>query len=66
MIAVTHGYSRDHRDDLKQWMLAMITSGDGVPLFVRPRDGNASDKHTLLVAVIPLMLIAIGSRCFLS
>ena len=29
-IAVTHGYSRDHRDDLKQWMLALVTSEDGL------------------------------------
>jgi len=29
-IAVTYGYSRDHRDDLKQWMLALVTSEDGL------------------------------------
>jgi transposase len=28
-IAVTYGYSRDHREDLKQWMLALVTSGGG-------------------------------------
>jgi transposase len=38
-IAVTYGYSRDHRADLKQWMLALITSG------------NASDKGSLLQVV---------------
>src|SRR5262249_12076974 len=46
-IAVTYGYSRDHREDLKQWMLALITSEDGVPQFVKPLDGNASDKAAL-------------------
>jgi transposase len=51
VIAVTYGYSRDHREDLKQWMLAIITSGDGVPLFLRPLDGNASDKQSLVEAV---------------
>jgi transposase len=51
VIAVTYGYSRDHRDDLKQWMLALVTSGEGVPQFLQPLDGNASDKRALLAAV---------------
>src|SRR3974377_756260 len=43
-IAVTYGYSRAHRADLKQWMLALATSRQGdVPLFCRALDGNASD-----------------------
>src|SRR5260221_13667015 len=46
-IAVTYGYSRDHREDLKQWMLALVTSGEGIPQFLQPLDGNASDKTTL-------------------
>ena len=51
VIAITYGYSRDHREDLKQWMLSIITSGEGVPLFLRPVDGNASDKKSLAEAV---------------
>jgi transposase len=51
VIEVTYGYSRDHRADLKQWMLALVTSGEGVPQFLQPLDGNASDKRTLLEAV---------------
>jgi transposase len=51
-IAVTYGYSRDHRADLKQWMLALATTRQGdVPLFCQALDGNASDKVSLLVAV---------------
>src|SRR5215210_3989577 len=51
-LAVTYGYSRDHRADLKQWMLALATTHEGdVPLFMRPLDGNSSDAHTLLAAV---------------
>jgi transposase len=51
-IAVTYGYSRDHRADLKQWMLALATTRQGdVPLFCRALDGNASDKVSLLAAV---------------
>src|SRR5258707_1196796 len=51
VIEVTYGYSRDHREDLKQWMLALVTSGEGVPQFLQPLDGNASDKRVLLDAV---------------
>src|SRR5262249_39003436 len=51
-IAVTYGYSRDHRADLKQWMLALATTRQGdVPLCCQVLDGNASDKVSLLVAV---------------
>ncbi|MBF6589981.1 MAG: IS1634 family transposase [Ktedonobacterales bacterium] len=54
MIAVTYGYSRDHREDLKQWMVALVTSGEGIPQFLQPLDGNASDKRALLEAVTAL------------
>jgi transposase len=53
-IAVTYGYSRDHREDLKQWMLGLVTSEDGVPQFLQPLDGNASDKTTLPQVVLEL------------
>src|SRR5260221_6364763 len=53
-IAVTYGYSRDHREDLKQWMLGLVTSEDGVPQFLQPLDGNASDKATLPQVVLEL------------
>jgi transposase len=44
-IAITHGYSRDHRPDLKQCILDLIVSGDGeIPLFLRVGSGNESDK----------------------
>ncbi len=52
VIAVTYGYSRDHRADLKQWMLALATTQEGdVPLFLRALDGNSADKRTLIEAV---------------
>jgi transposase len=52
VITVTYGYSRDHREDLKQWMLALATSQESdVPLFLQPLDGNSSDKRGLLTAV---------------
>ena len=44
-IEITHGYSRDYRPDLKQFTLALITSGDGdVPLYLRVGNGNDTDQ----------------------
>src|SRR5713101_6565807 len=55
LIAITYGYSRDHREDLKQWMLALATTHEGdVPLFLQPLDGNSSDKVSLLAAVMAI------------
>ncbi len=55
VIAITYGYSRDHRDDLKQWMLARASTHDGdMPLFLQPLDGNSSDKVSLLQAVMAI------------
>ena len=44
-IQITHGYSRDHRRDLKQFTLQLISCGDGdVPLFFKVGNGNDADK----------------------
>lgn len=44
-IQITYGYSRDHRPDLKQFILDLICTGDGdVPLFLRVASGNESDN----------------------
>lgn len=52
VIEVTYGYSRDRRDDLKQWILSLATTHHGdVPVYMRPIDGNASDNVTLVEAV---------------
>jgi transposase len=52
VVAVTYGYSRDHREDLKQWMLALATTRQGdIPLYLQALDGNASDKVSLVEAV---------------
>jgi transposase len=43
-IHITHGYSRDHRPDLKQFLAQMMVSSDGgVPTFFRVSDGNESE-----------------------
>jgi transposase len=55
VIAITYGYSRDRREDLKQWMLALATTVEGdLPLFLRPLDGNRSDKATLVETILAL------------
>ena len=44
-IAITHGYSKDHRPDLKQFVIEMICCNDGeVPLAFEVSSGNQSDK----------------------
>jgi transposase len=44
-IRLTHGYSRDHRPDLKQFVVDLMSTGDGgIPLFLRVADGNESDQ----------------------
>ncbi len=44
-IKIVKGYSRDHRPDLKQFILDLIVSSDGdIPLFLRVADGNENDK----------------------
>jgi transposase len=44
-LAITHGYSKDHRPDVKQAVLAWLVSPDGgVPRCSQSWDGNASDN----------------------
>lgn len=45
-IHITHGYSKDHRPDLKQAVLELMVSQDGgVPIASKCWDGNASDSQ---------------------
>lgn len=45
-IKVTHGYSKDHRPDLKQVVQELLVSQDSaVPLFTKTWDGNTSDNE---------------------
>jgi transposase len=44
-INITHGYSRDHRPDLKQYTLSLLTTeAEGIPLFMQVGSGNESDQ----------------------
>ena len=45
-IRITHGYSKDHRPDLKQAVLELLVSQDGgVPFVSKSWDGNTADTQ---------------------
>ncbi|MFT4101015.1 MAG: IS1634 family transposase [Burkholderiaceae bacterium] len=45
--AITYGYSKDHRPDLKQLLFILTIDGeDGVPVHFRCADGNVADVST--------------------
>ncbi len=41
---ITHGHSKDHRPDLKQFLISMLCVDRNIPIVGAPKDGNASDK----------------------
>lgn len=44
-IDITHGYSKDHRPDLKQIVLSLVVNGPAeIPVWMEPLSGNSSDK----------------------
>lgn len=46
-IEITYGYSRDHRPDLKQFIIDLISSSDGdIPIFLKSASGNQSDSSS--------------------
>jgi hypothetical protein len=42
-----HGYSRDHRSDCVQVIIALVVTPDGLPLAYEVLPGNTADKTTL-------------------
>lgn len=49
-IRITHGYSRDHRPDLQQWVMNLVCADTGgIPLLFAPGDGNQSDQEALVL-----------------
>jgi transposase len=42
---ITEGYSKDHRPDLKQFLISTLCVGDKIPIYGKNEDGNASDKE---------------------
>jgi len=48
VITISHGYSRDHRPDLKQVVVGLLTTyRSALPVWIQAMDGNASDTHSL-------------------
>lgn len=45
IIAITYGYSRDHREDLKQWICALATTHDGDPSIYVADNGIYSESN---------------------
>jgi hypothetical protein len=43
-----YGYSRDHRGDRRQCLVAVATDGKGIPIHVEVLRGNRPDQKTLL------------------
>lgn len=51
-VKITHGYSKDHRPDMKQVVVTLITSQKGrIPLWLEALDGNSSDKASFSQSV---------------
>lgn len=51
-ITITEGYSRDHRPDLKQVVVQLITSQrSALPIWLEVLSGNSSDKESFAVSV---------------
>ena len=42
--AITFGFSKDKRPDLKQFVMSLLSVDKGIPIFFQCEDGNASDK----------------------
>jgi transposase len=53
VVEITHGYSRDRRPDLKQFMVDMICSGDGgAPLAMNLGSGNQNDQKVFAQRIV--------------
>jgi len=44
VLNIKHGHSKDHRPDLKQFLISMLCVNRNIPVFGQTEDGNASDK----------------------
>ena len=51
LIQIVRGYSKDHRNDLNQFIINLVTNQHGIPVFMEPLSGNASDKKSLLRSI---------------
>jgi transposase len=62
-----HGYSKDHRPDLKQMLLAVVIDGDGRPICTEMLPGNTADVTVLLPVVDRLReRFTVGRICLVA
>jgi hypothetical protein len=62
-----HGYSKDHRPDLRQMILAVLIDGDGRPVCSEMWPGNTADVTSLVPVVDRLRRrFAIGRICIVA
>jgi transposase len=54
-----YGHSKDGRDDLKQVLLSLGVSSDGLPLRMGLRDGNTSDSRETPVAIAECLALGL-------
>ena len=55
-----YGHSKDGRDDLKQVLLSVGVSSEGLPLRLGVRDGNTSDSTEMPVAIEECLALGLG------
>jgi hypothetical protein len=62
-----HGYSKDHRPDLRQLILAVLIDGDGRPVCSEMWPGNTADVTSLVPVIDRLrQRFAIGRVCIVA
>ncbi|MBC7251653.1 MAG: IS1634 family transposase [Anaerolineae bacterium] len=60
VIRITHGYSRDHRPDLKQVVVALLTTyRSALPTWIQALDGNTNDSRAF-PAIVAAYLAQMG------
>jgi transposase len=62
-----HGYSKDHRADLKQMILGLVVDGSGTPICTEMWPGNTADVTVLLPVIDRLRArFGIGRVCIVA
>ena len=62
-----HGYSKDHRPDLKQMILGLVVDGSGTPICTEMWPGNTADVTVLLPVINRLrQRFGIGRVCIVA
>jgi len=51
LITIEHGYPKNGRFDLKQFILSLCVNNDGIPLMMEAVSGSESDKNTIIATM---------------